>query len=299
MLRLNLAMISRRNLIAIAISLALLALMLWVSDIDSIDLSVVRPVLLLPTLAAYLVVLVLRGALYRLSAGSADAGLGRWVALAGRHQFVFILAPSGAGDLAFPLLAGRMVGLAVGPAVRLIAVARLRDVCAVLGLGCSGLAATGHLPLLWGAGAFVCFTALYFVDVTLGLAGRLIRRLRKTPVPDTDASAIRLPAATLTLALWLAASLGVAAGFAAAGHPLSLFEAWIMLAGLNVAGALALSLAGLGVAEAGAAGVLVFLGLPFAEAATIALVARPILLLCNAAASGTVEGISRMTGLAR
>ncbi|MBU2888813.1 lysylphosphatidylglycerol synthase domain-containing protein [Celeribacter halophilus] len=292
-------MISRRSLIAIAISLALLILMLWVADIGSIDLAVVRPFLLLPALTAYLVVLVLRGALYCQLAGSGESGLRRWVKLAGRHQFVFILAPSGVGDLVFPLLAGRMVGLAVAPAVTLIAVARLRDVCAVLGLGCAGLAATGHMPLLCGAAAIACFAALYFIDITLSLAGRLIHRLRNLPETDIATPANRAPAAALTLALWLAASLGVAAGFAAAGRPLSLFEAWVMLAGLNVAGALALSLAGLGVAEAGAAGVLVFLGLPLTEAVANALVARPILLLCNVAASGLVEGFSRITRMAR
>lgn len=86
------------------------------------------------------------------------------------------------------------------------------------------------------------------------------------------------------------------AGFRAAGHPLSLSEAWVMLAGLNIAGALALSVAGLGVAEAGAAGVLTLLGLPLAEAAGIALIARPILLLSNAAASALIEGIGRIRG---
>jgi uncharacterized membrane protein YbhN (UPF0104 family) len=289
-------MISRRSALALAVSAALLALVLWVADVGAIDPSTIHPLLLLPAVAAYIAVLVLRGAQLRLLALPTGAGLGRWVALAGRHQLVFILSPSGAGDLAFPLLAGRMVGLGVGPAAALIAEARLRDICAVLGLGCAGLAGTGHLPVLAGAGTVLCFAALYFSDVTVVLAGRLLRRIRKTLPPEQGAAPNRPPAALLTLLLWLTASGGIMAGFAAAGHPLGPFEAWVMMAGLNVAGALALSLAGLGVAEAGAAGVLVFLGMPLAEAAAVAIVARPLLLLSNAAASGLIEAAARLTG---
>ncbi|WP_168222927.1 lysylphosphatidylglycerol synthase domain-containing protein [Oceanicola sp. D3] len=292
-------MISRRSALALAVSAGLLALVLWVADVGAIDLSAIRPVLLLPAVAAYVAVLALRGAQLRLLAPPTGAGHGRWVALAGRHQLVFILSPSGAGDLAFPLLAKRMVGLATVPGAALIAGARLRDICAVLGLGCAGLAGTGHVPLLAGAGAAVCCAALYFSDVTVALAGRLLRRLRKVPPPEPAQFApTRLLAALLTLLLWLTASGGIMAGFAAAGYPLGPFEAWVMLAGLNVAGALALSLAGLGVAEAGAAGVLVFLGMPMAEAAALAIVARPLLLLSNAAASGVIEAVTRLTGRA-
>ncbi|WP_213546350.1 lysylphosphatidylglycerol synthase domain-containing protein [Vannielia litorea] len=291
-------MISRRSAFALAISAGLLALVLWVADVGAIDLSAIRPVLLLPAVAAYVAVLALRGAQLRLLAPPTGAGHGSWVALAGRHQLVFILSPSGAGDLAFPLLARRMVGLGTVPAAALIAGARLRDICAVLGLGCAGLAGTGHLPLLAGAGAVLFFAALYFSDITVALAGRLLRRIRKAPPPEHVAPPNRLPAALLTLLLWLTASGGIMAGFAAAGHPLGPFEAWVMLAGLNVAGALALSIAGLGVAEAGAAGVLVFLGMPLAEAATVAIVARPLLLLSNAAASGMIEAVTRLAGAA-
>ncbi|MDF3355738.1 hypothetical protein HKX17_17470 [Sulfitobacter sp. KE34] len=284
-------------MLAIAISAVLLALVLWIADIEAIDLSITRPLLLLPAVAAYVTMLALRGAQLRLLAPPTSAGYGHWVALAGRHQFVFILSPSGAGDLAFPLLAGRMVGLGVGSATALIAEARLRDICAVLGLGCAGLAGTGHLPMLAGAGAMFCFVALYLSDVTVAFAERLLRRVRKTSPPEQrTAGPNRFPAALLTLLVWLTASSGIMAGFAAAGDPLRPFETWIMLAGLNVAGALALSLAGLGVAEAGAAGVLVFLGMPLAEAAAVAIVARPLLLLSSAAASGLVDAAIRLTG---
>ncbi len=292
-------MISRRALSAIAVSLVLLAVVLWVADIGAIDLTRMRPGLLIPALAAYIIVLVLRGALLRQLAPESDKpGLWQWVALAGRHQFIFILSPSGSGDLAFPVLARRMVGLDLAPATGLIAGARLRDICAILGLGCAGLAGIGYLPAITGALAIVFGALLYFSNIATALIGGLIRRIRKTSAmvegnaPQHTQS--RLPAALLTLALWLVASGGVTFGFAAAGNPLSLFEAWVMIAGLNLAGAVAVSLAGIGVAEAGATGVLVFLGLPLAEAASIAVVARPLLLLSNCAASGVIEVATRL-----
>ena len=78
-------------------------------------------------------------------------------------------------------------------------------------------------------------------------------------------------------------------GFAAAGHPLTVFEGWVVIAGLNVAGMLAVSVAGLGVAEAGAAGMLALLGMPLAEAAAVAVIARPLLLLSTVTASAVLD----------
>ena len=88
--------------------------------------------------------LVIRGALLRhLSPDRDGTSPWNWIVLAGRHQFIFILSPSGSGDLAFPVLAKRIVGLDLAPATGLIAAVRLRDICAVLGLGCAGLAGIG------------------------------------------------------------------------------------------------------------------------------------------------------------
>ncbi len=291
-------MISRRALLAIGVSAALLAVVLWVADLGAVDLSKIQPIYILPTVLAYMMVLILRGVLLRHLTDS-DQNLWRWISLAGRHQFVFILAPSGSGDLAFPVLANRMVGLGLGSGAALIAGVRLRDICAVLGLGCVGLWGIGIGPLMAACAAILFGLALYFSDITVGLAGRLIGRFRSASGTEEKPKASRLPAALLTLILWLVASGGIMAGFAAAGFPLTIFQAWVMLAGLNLAGAIAVSLAGIGVAEAGAAGVLVFLGVPLAEAAAIALVARPILLLSNTAASGMIEVTSRFTQMSK
>ena len=293
---------ARRYLKAGAISALLLGVLLWVADLPAIDLSALRPAYLIPTLLAYSAVLVLRGAALRAMAPAPahDLPLGRWITLAARHQLVFILAPSGSGDLAFPLLAGRMTGLSTGAATRLIAEARVRDMLVVLGLGAAGLVGAGLAPPFVLLGTALAAAALYRADLSVTLIAALLRKLRRAPPsPPATGPGIRtrvLPV-LLPILLWLCASGGIMAGFRAAGHPLSLSEAWVMLAGLNIAGALALSVAGLGVAEAGAAGVLTLLGLPLAEAARIALIARPILLLSNAAASALIEGIGRIGGL--
>lgn len=289
------------------ISVVLLALVIWMAGLGRIDLSAVRPVLLIPALATYLAVLVLRAALLRLLSRRSDANRSdadtvapapylRWLSLAARHQFVFTLAPSGAGDLAFPLLAGRHVGLDTLPAARLIADMRLRDIMAIIGLGGLGLVGSGHAPWPVLLGSALAGAALYWSDLAMSKLAALLHWLRPNrpnlspaPIRIAPSALQRLSVAGLVLVIWLMASGGVASGFAAAGHPLSLFDAWIMLAGLNVAGALAMSVAGLGVAEAGATGVLVFLGMPLAEAAAVAIIARPLLLLSSSAACGVIE----------
>ncbi|MEL7280252.1 MAG: lysylphosphatidylglycerol synthase domain-containing protein [Pseudomonadota bacterium] len=281
---------SRRTVLAIGVSVGLLALVAYVADIGAIDLSHIRPGFLPLALAAYGGALILRAALLRhLANATNDSRFTSWLSLAARHQFLFTLAPSGSGDLTFPVLANRIVGVTLGQGTALIAGTRLRDGCAILGLGSAGLAGVGlAAPLMWFI-AISCGLALLFSDLT----GRAVARLlRRTP---SAAPSARWPAACLTLMIWLSASCAIAAGFAAAGHPLTIHETFIMLAGLNIVGALAISIGGLGIAEAGAAGVLVFLGLPLAEAAAIALMARPILLLCNLAASVLLELCLRAT----
>jgi uncharacterized membrane protein YbhN (UPF0104 family) len=285
-------------MIAIAVSCVLLALVVWLADLGSIDLSATQPLYLFPAVLAYVTVLVLRGVLFRhLTKERGNAGLVTWIALAARHQFIFIVSPSGSGDLAFPVLANRMLGIGLGSATGLIAGTRLRDICAVFGLGCIGLSGVGFFPIMAVELAVLFGLALYFSDVTISYAGRLVATLRGSQPPDAaEVKPSRLPAAALTLLVWLVASGGVASGFAAAGHPLTIYETWVMLAGLNLAGAIAVSVAGLGIAEAGATGVLVFLGMPLAQAAAIAVVARPLLLLSNTGASALIEVVTRAMG---
>ena len=281
---------SKRTLLAIVVSVGLMVLVAYVADIGAIDLTQIRPGYLPLALIAYAGTLILRACLLRhLTTEATDQRFTSWWSLAARHQFLFTLAPSGAGDLTFPVLANRMVGMPLTQGAALIAGTRLRDICAILGLGCVGLAGLGLAAPVMIMGAILCGLALLFSDLTGRAVARLLRRAL------SEAPSARWPAACLTAMIWLCASCAIAAGFAAAGHPLSIYQTFIMLAGLNIVGALAISIGGLGIAEAGAAGVLTFLGLPLAEAAAIALIARPILLVTNLAASGLTELVLRAT----
>ena len=58
-------------------------------------------------------------------------------------------------------------------------------------------------------------------------------------------------------------------------EPLTSF---VMLAGLNAIGMVAISVGGLGIAEVGSAGILAVLGTPLDQAAHLSLIARPVLL---------------------
>ncbi len=302
----NSAMTSRaKSLVkALAVSAVVLAIVLWLADVDSIDVTRIRPLFILPTIGAYVCVLILRAVLWKqLTARDADYSFVQLLTLAGRHHIVFVTAPSGSGDLAFPVIAKRILGMPPATAIGLIAGTRVRDILTVLGLGCLGLALTGFYSVLSAAGAVICCLALYWSDFTMSVIAAALRKLRHwwrpATSPDDTARAVlatphRAVVAALTLLLWLVASCGIYFGFAAAGHAISMFQSWIMLAGLNVAGALAVSFAGFGVAEAGATGVLVFLGMPTSVAAAVAIIARPIILLSNAASSAVVEIIIRL-----
>ena len=283
----------------VVVSLVLLALVIWSASGQEIDFSTVRPILLVPTVAAYLVVLILRASLLKLLA-PVQKGISfrNWLALAARHQIVFILAPSGSGDLAFPLLASRIVGLKPKVSIPLIAEMRVRDICTVLALGCAGLVVTGRIPVVGIVGTVIFAGALYWSDTSITLAKAVLRRLglKKLQVTETPKivekginTPLRLLTAIVTLLMWLVASSGIVFAFNASGFSINPFESWIMLAGLNLAGAVAMSFAGLGVAEAGATGVLVFLGVSFSSAAAIAIIARPLLLLSNIVACGIIE----------
>ncbi|RKT35263.1 uncharacterized membrane protein YbhN (UPF0104 family) [Roseovarius halotolerans] len=299
---------SARNLKAATVSLVLFAAVLWIALGQEIDFAQIRPVLLIPAVLAYSLVLICRAKIFRLlSSIGTQHPFSTWLSLSARHQLVFIISPSGAGDLAFPVLARKMIGLETLPAARLIAEARLRDVLAVLGIGCAGIAGTGHFPVPALVGMVLCFAALFWSDLSIRAANVLVRRFKRMRAraqamhpptePETFASlSQRMHIFGLTLSLWVFACTGILAGFHAAGYPMSVAESFVMLAGLNVAGALAFSIAGFGVAEAGAAGVLVFLGTPLSVAAGIAIIARPLLLLSNCVASAVLELVACVLG---
>lgn len=296
-----------RRFRALAISILLLAVLLWVADFSAIDLSQVRPLYIVLCVALYIPMLCLRALNFQIlaSADNSGASFGPWAKLAARHQLVFLAAPSGSGDLAFPLIAKKSTGVDTATSTGIIVISRMRDICAILGLGLSGLIGADIVPTILAIPAAIAFIALIWVErvgqMLLYLAERFLN-LKVNPdgwintlagVADASAKE-RLKRSGVTIAIWISAGAAAQAGFLAAGYPMSTYESWILIAGLNIAGALAVSVAGLGIAEVGAAGVLMLLGETATEAAAIAVIARPSLLISLVLAAFALEGGGRL-----
>ena len=135
---------------------------------------------------------------------------------------------------------------------------------------------------------------------------RLLRRLRdaipmlrqrlRTPAPipaqvaGVPIGQNRWPAALWTLLAWAFASAAFWALFAMIGVSVEMAEAVLILVAVNVAGAASFfTIAGLGISEAGLAGVLVLLGFPTIEAVSLGLIIRPTALMMTLASCAACE----------
>lgn len=293
--------IDRGKLLAAGlVSAALLGGLIFLARGTGFELDRVETALLPPLICAYLVVIAGRGLLYRaLATGNARPGALPWMRLAARHQALFSLVPSGAGDIGFPYLSARATGLSTAESLRIIAQARLRDAAVLAALGTVGLIAEG-LSLAPALAALAAMALLLWRvdDIATGLigllsdlapGGRMAGFLRQALPATRLSSRRRLNATLLSLLVWFSAATALALSFRAAGHPLDFGETLLVLAMLNVVGALAVSIGGLGVSEAGAAGTLIALGLEPSAAAATALVARPLMLVAILTACGLLE----------
>jgi uncharacterized membrane protein YbhN (UPF0104 family) len=222
-------------------------------------------------------------------------GYPRWLQLAARHQAVFALFPGGAGDIGFPYLARKLAGIDAPVAVRIIAQVRLRDMVFLALLGLGGLASAGRGIDYAALAMVVAVVLLWFIDdltaLGLGVLMRVLPGSRLTALLDEAAKEppqrwrVRLLRTALTAVVWCSTLFAVIAGFAVIGVPITPGQAMLIVAAINVAGAVAISIAGLGVSEAGAAAALVILGFAPERAAAIALLVRPILLAVIVAVS--------------
>jgi uncharacterized membrane protein YbhN (UPF0104 family) len=276
--------------IAVAVSGCLLLTLFWMAGFELPSTEQFEPRWLLTAIPLYAVLVALRAATLRaLALQPAGNSFAQWIRLAARHQALFMVAPAGSGDFGFPLLAKRYAHVPSAEAVRIITQYRLRDalILALAGVGAAlmqGLDATiGGLVLTLGV------PVLLFTDDLAVVMLSIVRRMRFLgPVATFLEGAIppgktswkdRLVRTGLALASWTIACLARKTVFTAAGVPLSLSGILTVIVALNVAGALAVSVAGFGVAEAGVAGALIALGMGPAEATAAALVTRPLLLL--------------------
>jgi hypothetical protein len=187
-------------------------------------------------------------------------GLPDYVAVAGFHQALFTLLPSGTGDFALPVLARTWLGSSGKKSLWIIVTVRLEDLIVLASIG----AVSAGLLWLPAPGSYV-------VGSLAVLAA--IGALRAVPGPRSG---------TWTIVSWLAAVAALSSVLAALGLSFTLPQVGLMLCGLNVAGALALvTFAGLGFVDAGLFAMLRLYGVPVEFAAQITIAARAILLTLN------------------
>jgi len=295
---------------SLAVSIGILALLFWQIDPETLR----RPLaaMSLPSLAApiglFAVALMLNGLRLRaLANGEGRQDRAPWFRLAALHQSLVMLAPGGLGDLTFPALAGRLAGLNPLAGIRTLLAFRIQDLWTLLVFGISALllslARLERETALLFAIVPLALGSLHFADdltraaLRLGircaaLAPRFIRarmepRLARfaSDLSETLSHRRRAASALLTLGAWTATLIAFHALFLAAGFELPLVHTILLLVGVNLVGAVALfTIAGLGVAEAGLAGLLMALGTGREEALALALVVRPASLICLLAA---------------
>jgi len=269
-----------------AIAVVLLFALVRISGIGIADLGNIVPGYVVLGLGFSLLTLTCRAANYRLLAHQQNpAPFNTWLKLAAKHQFLFSVVPSGLGDAGFPVLAKQHVALSLQDGVRVILLARARDALILLALAAIGASVQRHLPIsfLLAGVAFVLFA--FLAEPLISLAFRILRPISGKfshmlaagfPDPGWKTRVVRTVS---TLASWLSAACAIAAAFASAGATLHPGDVLILMAGLNVVGLLAISIGGLGIAEAGSAGILALLGYPLEQATQMSLLARPVLLI--------------------
>ncbi len=234
-----------------------------------------------------------------------------------RHQAAFTILPSGSGDLVFPLFAQRVLSCPLTTASRMLFAFRALDAAAVLLMSViAGMILfvelrPGWLFVLLLAG--VTASGILFVsrapDIAVAIHDigvRLLRRLGEAMPPlgrrlRAPASALgsiataaternRWSAVLWTFLAWTFAGAAFWALFAMIGAAVGTAEAVLILAGVNAAGAVSfVTVAGLGVSEAGLAGVLVLLDFPIMDAVSLSLIVRPAALLMTMTSCAVCE----------
>lgn len=276
----------RRVAVAAVVS-AILLLILWRAS--SFDVRTFETVSLAhAALATFtgLVTIYLRSLNYRLIAKpEAVISVRRWLDVGVRHQLLFTLVPSGFGDVSFPLLAKKHAGAPYPMAVAVIALARLRDLFVLGALATIGLALVGHMRSLSIFAVIALLLAGYHVEYMIEPLTRLLGKFGYLKAWKEGSQAIISPAVQrgrrmgMSIAVWLMASISVWLAYRSANVYLSIGETFCLVAALNIAGLISITVGGLGVSETGSTAALLLFGMQLDEAIRISLTARPILLL--------------------
>ena len=264
--------------IGVGAAFAIFGVLAWYSGFRPDDWRAIDPGFAALAVLASLVTVMARGLAYALYAKAGNKGV--WLDIGARHQALFSLVPSGLGDLGFPVLANRHAGVTLGQGAGIIALARLRDVLVLGALFLAAMPFSDVGPIATLAPAIALLGAALCLEPLISTIARHLPRIGDTLAHASAPLSDRTKRTALATLSWLAASLAVWSAFRAAGTTLDPSDAVLLIGGLNAAGILAFTVGGLGIAEIGAAAILIWLGTPPEDAARTALTARP-LLLCS------------------
>ncbi len=227
------------------------------------------------------------------------AGIAGCLRITNLHAVYLVLLPARLGEIAYLFLLTRVAGQRAGAAVGNLVYQRLSDVAMVAFLFALALllvAGGGEAPatLSAGIGAVMAMLVTGWLGVNriatavaatarrvLGRRGRVrggvlrgALQARRWTRQVTDVS-LRLGVIALTAVAWIAATAAVGFLFRAFGAPLDLGQMVFAGIAIQLIGALPVyTIGGLGVTEAGLAGLLVLFGLEPAAAVALALAVR-------------------------
>lgn len=273
-----------------SVSVSLMAAVYLASGGEFATVSVASAVWLVPMLAAHTLLVFARGRSFRLLSQCCEGrSTWEWIGLGGRHQAVFALLPSGTGDVVFPLLAQRMVGLEAARSVNLILQVRVRDGLILATIGLTALLSYGDLIAYTPILLVVSLATLWYSDDLIMMVLKpVLSRFGQHQAVVRYANAIaqsyehdpkrRASRVFWSSTVWICAITAVACACFAVNQSVHIREVLLIIVGINLAGALAPAIAGLGVSEVGATAALVLAGFSLEEAASVGLVVRPLLL---------------------
>ena len=291
----------RRILIGVAVAIALILILARIGGSKLSDFSDVSYAMVASSVLFLMFTLVLRAFNFRTIAKQAEPKpIRNWIAVTVRHQFLFSLFPSGLGDIGFPVLARRHVGISISEGTAVIATVRARDLCVLCAMGAMGLAATNYLPWLFAPIGISALAACLVAERLIAPIAALFRRLGRGHFVPAESALVsnrdQLARTALSIASWITAAIALWFAYASAGVILGPPSVCVLIAGLNFVGLIAISIGGLGVAEVGSAGILAFLGFSVDMAARLSLVARPLVLFSVLVACSLLWVILKVTG---
>lgn len=280
----------RKLVIAALVSAALLGLVFFWARFRLPDLSKADPVWLAGVVLSQVVLILARASTFRaLVSTRSRVRMLQWIRLAARHQLVFSVIPGGIGDAGFPYLAKRIVGMETSAALKVVAQIRLRDAICVAIIAFAALTFLGLPPAFGFAGTALALPALWFADelaaailrimARIAPGARLTQILREASKHDAIGVRCRVIRTVSAIVVWVAAIASIMAIFRAIGIPLSFANSLLFVTALNAARAMSISIAGLGISEAGATAALVASGSTLQDASSLAIVTRPALLV--------------------